>query len=417
MPGPNPSNKPFPSVPKSMDWFSLQRFFVSWSEWASQFVVDLDPPGPLPSATGTANNLTVILSWEPAKKAAIYRINRGLSGDFADSTVIAEVAASKTKVARYTWQDSEDQRQAKRYYWITPLNERGVEGPKSELIEVTNFSTSTTGTAAGINARATGTDSLALGNDALASGNSAIAIGDDSRASATNAIAVGNEAIASASAAVAIGNGTTASGANALAMGTSAVAQQARSVAIGIGSLTSGISEGDSVVIGNSAATDKSYSIGIGTGAVPDADHQLALGNGGAGYIDDARVYMTNTEAAFHLVRQLTELTTIAAAATTDTVIQIPADVVVKAVAVRVVTAIPTAATFTVTGATSGTVFSTAAVSTAATTTNKGNAAAAYYNATAQSIRFTPNAVPGAATGQVRVVLFYEDVRPPTLSA
>ncbi|MFZ2937649.1 MAG: hypothetical protein WA066_02970 [Candidatus Omnitrophota bacterium] len=112
--------------------------------------------------------------------------------------------------------------------------------------------------------------------------------------------------------------------------------------------------------------------------------------------------------------KSLTELTTIAAAAFTDTEILIPANVIVKAVSVRVTTVIPTAATFTVIGATSTTVFNTVAVSTALNTTNKGNLNCPYNNAAAQKIRITPNATPANTTGRVRVTIWYEDSIPPT---
>lgn len=110
----------------------------------------------------------------------------------------------------------------------------------------------------------------------------------------------------------------------------------------------------------------------------------------------------------------LTELTTVAAAATTDTAIQIPLNAVVLGVSVRVVTVIPTAATFTVTGATSGTAFHTAAVSTAAGTTDAGTANCPYKNGAAQKIRITPNLTPAAATGQVRVTVHFYAITPPT---
>lgn len=110
----------------------------------------------------------------------------------------------------------------------------------------------------------------------------------------------------------------------------------------------------------------------------------------------------------------VTELTTIAAAATTDTAFQIPANVIVKGCSVRVTTAIPTAATFTVTGATSGTVFNTAAVSTAANSTNKGNLNMPYNNGAAQKVRITPNLTPADNTGRVRPTCWYEDIVPPT---
>lgn len=113
-------------------------------------------------------------------------------------------------------------------------------------------------------------------------------------------------------------------------------------------------------------------------------------------------------------VTQLTEATTIAAAATTDTTIQIPANAVVFGVSVRVTTVIPTAATFTVTGATSGTAFNTAAVSTAANSTDPGTKAGAFYNGAAQNVRITPNLTPATATGVVRVTIHYYTITPPT---
>jgi len=112
--------------------------------------------------------------------------------------------------------------------------------------------------------------------------------------------------------------------------------------------------------------------------------------------------------------KSLTELTTIAAAATTVTVISIPANVIVKAVQVRVTVVIPTAATFTVIGNTSTTAFNTAAVAVAAGSTDKGNLNTPYNNGAAQTIRITPNATPADNSGRVRVTIWYEDSIPPT---
>lgn len=114
------------------------------------------------------------------------------------------------------------------------------------------------------------------------------------------------------------------------------------------------------------------------------------------------------------MIKSLTELTTIAAAATTDTTMSIPATALIIAVSVRVTTVIPTATTFTVTGATSATVFNTAAVSVAANSTDKGNKSCVYYNATAQKVRITPNSSPANNTGRVRVTIHYIDITPPT---
>ena len=109
---------------------------------------------------------------------------------------------------------------------------------------------------------------------------------------------------------------------------------------------------------------------------------------------------------------QLSELTTIKAAATTDTTIQIPAGSIVLGVSGVVQTVIPTAATFSVIGATSSTEFE-AEVSTTVSTTWVGMTNCPYLNTAAQKIRFTPNESPGAATGKVRVVVNYIQITPP----
>jgi hypothetical protein len=114
-------------------------------------------------------------------------------------------------------------------------------------------------------------------------------------------------------------------------------------------------------------------------------------------------------------LESVTELTTIAAAATTDTTIQIPLDAVVFAVSVRVTVVIPTAATFTVTGTTSGTQFDVAGgVAVAAGTTDVGTRNCTFKNGAAQTIRITPNINPAANSGRVRVTIHYYKCTPAT---
>lgn len=113
-------------------------------------------------------------------------------------------------------------------------------------------------------------------------------------------------------------------------------------------------------------------------------------------------------------IQQLTELTTIAAAATTDTAIQMPAGAIVLAVSVRVTVLIPTAATFTVGDSGSAARFSTAAVLVAAGTTNKGTKAGAYYNAGALAVRITPDVQPANNSGRVRTTIHYLSIVAPT---
>lgn len=110
-------------------------------------------------------------------------------------------------------------------------------------------------------------------------------------------------------------------------------------------------------------------------------------------------------------IKSLTELTTIAAAAFTDTTILAPAAALILGVSVRVTTAIPTAATFDVgvAGAT------TRYCSGVTTTLNSNNAGCGTTNPTiygsAVSIRITPNLTPGAATGVVRTTIHYLEIR------
>jgi hypothetical protein len=113
-------------------------------------------------------------------------------------------------------------------------------------------------------------------------------------------------------------------------------------------------------------------------------------------------------------VKSVTELTTIAAAATTTTGIQLPAAAIILGVSVRVVTVIPTATTFTVGDAGSAARYSTAAVNVAAGSTDVGTKAGAYYNATAAGVVITPNGTPAGATGQVRTTIHYIAVTAPT---
>ena len=112
--------------------------------------------------------------------------------------------------------------------------------------------------------------------------------------------------------------------------------------------------------------------------------------------------------------RTQTELLTIAAAATTNSSITLNTDAVILAVSVRVTVLIPTAATFTVTGNSSGTTFSTAAVAVAAGTTDVGTASCPYKNGAGQLVRITPNLTPADNTGRVRITIHYYDVTPAT---
>ncbi len=113
-------------------------------------------------------------------------------------------------------------------------------------------------------------------------------------------------------------------------------------------------------------------------------------------------------------LKLLEEEVTVGAAASTDSTIQIPANAIVLAVSVRVTVVIPTATSFLVTGAGDGRVLSTTTIGVAAGSTDPGTASGSFFNATAQSIRIVPNAVPATATGKVRVTIHYWTVVVPT---
>lgn len=151
---------------------------------------------------------------------------------------------------------------------------------------------------------------------------------------------------------------------------------------------------------------------------VRDAANTLARKNGNADQFN--RLYGAN--GGYWEQGVNSELLTIAAAATTDTTGNLlPANAVIEAVVVRVTTVIPTAATFTVGDATTAARFATG-VAVAADTTAVGlshrqpdvAAAAGPVQTTAAKVRITPNSSPAAATGVVRIEVFFSRFVPPT---
>lgn len=116
-------------------------------------------------------------------------------------------------------------------------------------------------------------------------------------------------------------------------------------------------------------------------------------------------------------LKTLTENTTIAAAATSTTAIQIPAGAIVLAVSTRVtvIGSVSWPATFQVgDGVTAAKFNEGASVSTALNTTDKGTKAGPTYYAAATSIVITPSGTPGDAVGRIRTTIMYVDVTAPT---
>src|SRR5574343_777077 len=111
---------------------------------------------------------------------------------------------------------------------------------------------------------------------------------------------------------------------------------------------------------------------------------------------------------------RLSEELTISAAASTDTTLQIPANAILVAAPVYVTEGIPGPSTFLVSGASSGDLFCTAAISVAAGSSDKGTKAGFFLNTTAPSVRITPDRTPDNAHGKVRVTVFYWPITAPS---
>ena len=112
-------------------------------------------------------------------------------------------------------------------------------------------------------------------------------------------------------------------------------------------------------------------------------------------------------------LRNVYEVTTVAADVSTDTGIDIPAKCIVFGVSVRVTTAIPTATTFSV-GVAGDTDRYGSGISTAIDTTNPGVSNVYSYHEAAEKVVITPNSTPGTADGRLRLDVWLLDITPPT---
>ena len=112
------------------------------------------------------------------------------------------------------------------------------------------------------------------------------------------------------------------------------------------------------------------------------------------------------------------EITTLAAAAYTDTAMSLPALAVIGSVTGRVLTTVPTASTFAVGSPTVTTRFVSGVSTTAGTTFvglshfDQSGAGGPVQQATAH-LRITPDATPATATGQVKLVVFWTQFSAP----
>lgn len=144
-----------------------------------------------------------------------------------------------------------------------------------------------------------------------------------------------------------------------------------------------------------------------------DGHKQDMPGRGDAAISEESTNVITTENGAALKVKQLSEEVAILDAATTETTIEPPAGSIVLAVAVRVLTVIPTAADFKVGDAGDDDRYA-AAVLVAAGSTDPGTLVVPYVPATAAPIVITPDMTPADATGVVRVTIFYIEITPPT---
>lgn len=321
---PKPSTKPFPENIKALTFTELYRWCQGVKGWASQFVLDFDPPAAIAQSSAVLDNLTVILRWTAAKKAWAYDIHRGTTGNFADADFLIRQLASKPSQTTYMWQDSQNPTTTARYYWITPVNERGVAGPKTPYMVVT-----------------AGLSSVAVGINASDTGS-------------------------------------------------------ARSVVIGVGA--SGGSLDDVIAIGYQA--------------VPEFNNEVVFGSPASSV--DVFGFVAGANGQKFRVFALEQLMTIDAAAFTDSGISFPANGIAIAASTKVTVDIPTAATYTVgiNGAT--TRYAGPQLATAVTAGYPGTDDGLRPYASTTAVRITPNAVPAANTGRVRLSIYYIAINPAT---
>lgn len=436
MANPTPANTPLPDVPLNAD-LETTAWMQEVSADLNQILLAKGPPSLVTGLTATANSATIVLRWNAAHNASIYRLYRNTTGDFNSASVVQTVGASKTGVASLSCQDSQDQTQAQRFYWVQAVNERGMTGPQSQMVVVTNFKAASGSTSLGVAANASGTNSTALGTNssataanttalgisAVASAADATALGKSATASGADSSALGAGSIASATSSTALGEATLASAVSATAVGVGSVASNTHAVSIGAASTASGV---DSVALGTAVAATGdnavsiglnsqaafSYSTALGTSATTTVAHQLMKG-GQAGYLDQ-EASTTGSNGEQFALNVLRELTTITTGAFTDTTIKIPVNAVVYGVSLLVVTTIPTAGSFTygINGAV--TRYCTLPISTSAGTTNPGTDDGTRFYAGATAIRIVPNAAPATNAGQVRVAIYYYSITPAT---
>ena len=265
-----------------------------------------------------------------------------------------------------------------------------------------------------------------FGDAASAESENSVVIGQGASAGSTNAghVAIGQAATSDGRGSIAIGQNSNAEFLFGAAIAIGRDAQATNGFAIAIGTLTrasgllsttiGGTARGDyAISLGQGATAPHDNAIAIGRWAKTTAANQLIIGTSPDHYIGDSRLVMGENAQRYNVSVE-TELTTIAAAATTDTTINIPIDAVVFGVSTRVTVAPPGTSSMDV-GISGDTTRFTTSTSTNLNSTSPGTEDGASQNyASATAVRITPNTSPSDATGRVRVTIHYYTLSPPT---
>lgn len=191
------------------------------------------------------------------------------------------------------------------------------------------------------------------------------------------------------------------------------------------GTLGAGVTSVTSLVSSGTITSTSTISAGaiISTGSITTTSSMAAVGANFTGAVNvgsTSDVTLTGGNGQIWTYGTVTELTTVSTSATTDTTANLlPATSVIEAVTVRVITAIPTAATFSLGDATVAGRFVTG-VAVAQNTTAVGTVqfdstgTAGPRQTAAAKLRITPSSTPATPTGQLRITVYYKSFTPPT---
>ena len=265
----NPDPRSFlPDIPLT-ESVPLQNLLQAIKERVEQIWIAPNPPSGITGLTITKNNLGNLISWNQTANAASYRVFRNTSADFTTALQIDELQGPGN-VSTF---DAIDQLNtvATRFYWVRGVNAGGIEGPLSAINSATNFATTATGTAVGVDAVAGGASGTAVGRNAatgVGANNTAIGVSASTLSGSTaNNVAVGAAITVTGGSGVGVGAAASITGlrgtgvghtvsvtaTDATAVGDSAGANGTNDVAIGAVA-TSGVG-GSNTVIGKSATT------------------------------------------------------------------------------------------------------------------------------------------------------------------